>query len=104
MRGAFVQAAKRFCGEELSLRECRAMRELLRTNDVVLISAVEALLAAAEIPCLLTDAYFSSVEGSIGVLPRRILVLDEDMEGARSLLAEAGFKDALPDEEPDDGA
>lgn len=74
------------------------MREVVRTNDMVLISALEALLTAAEIGHMVADGYISALEGSIGVLPRRILVVDDDVTRARRLLIEAGFADVLRDE------
>lgn len=73
------------------------MREVLRTNDMVLISAVESLLRAAGFAPFIADAHIAAVEGSIGILPRRILVPDEDYDRARRLLKEAGFADALKD-------
>ena len=54
------------------------MRELVRTNDIVLVSAVGALLDGANIHHLVLDQNMSIIEGSLGVLPRRILVHDED--------------------------
>lgn len=74
------------------------MREVVRTNDTVLISALEALLTAAEIHHMVADGYISALEGSIGVLPRRILVVDDDVTRAISLLREAGFGDVLRDD------
>ncbi len=47
-------------------------RELVRTNDAVLVSAVGALLDAACIPHVVLDQNMSVLEGSIGILPRRI--------------------------------
>ncbi|WP_127091221.1 DUF2007 domain-containing protein [Aquabacter cavernae] len=73
------------------------MRDIVRTNDVVLISAVEALLTAADITCLLADAYVSAIEGSIGVLPRRILVPDDEWDAARRLLRDADLGHVLYD-------
>ncbi len=67
------------------------MRELLRTNDIVLLSAVAALLDGARIGHLVLDQHMSVMEGSIGLLPRRLLVEDEEMERARRLLREAGL-------------
>lgn len=67
------------------------MRELLRTNDVVLVSAVGALLDGADIDHLLVDANMSVLEGSIGIIPRRILVHDDDNLAARRLLIDAGL-------------
>jgi hypothetical protein len=72
------------------------MTELLRTNDAVLISAVEALLGGAGIECVVADRYMSVMEGSIGILPRRVLVRDGDLGRAKRVLSEAGLGDALP--------
>lgn len=63
----------------------------MRTNDAVVVSAIEALLRAAEIPCWVLDQNMSVLEGSLGVLPRRVLVPDENLEAARKLLHEAGL-------------
>ena len=67
------------------------MRELVRTNDAVLISAIEALLNGARIKHLVVDQNMSVLEGSIGVFPRRILVGEEEVQMARRLLTDAGF-------------
>jgi hypothetical protein len=67
------------------------MRELVRTNDAVVISAIEALLKGARIDHLLVDQNMSVLEGSIGIFPRRILVGEDQLDAARRLLAEAGF-------------
>lgn len=74
------------------------MRELMRTNDMVLVSAVEALLDGANIHHLVLDSNMSVVEGSLGVLPRRILVHDDDAKAARTLLTEAGLGHELRDD------
>ena len=66
-------------------------RELVRTNDPVLVSAVQALLDAAYIPHLLLDQNMSVLEGSIGILPRRIVVNECCIDDARRLLREAGL-------------
>jgi hypothetical protein len=67
------------------------LREIVRTNDPVLISAVQALLDEAEIHHMLADQNMSVMEGSIGMLPRRIMVADDDVADARKLLTEAGL-------------
>ena len=67
------------------------MRELVRTNDAVLISAIEALLKGARIDYLVVDQNMSVLEGSIGIFPRRILVGEDQLDAARQLLAETGF-------------
>ncbi|MBZ9934842.1 DUF2007 domain-containing protein [Mesorhizobium sp. BR1-1-16] len=71
------------------------MDELIRTNDMVLISFVDALLKEAGIDHILADQNMSVIEGSLGVLPRRILVASEDVDAARRLLTEAGIADEL---------
>ena len=68
-----------------------AWRELVRTNDAVLVSAVQALLDAADIPHVVLDQNMSVLEGSIGILPRRILVDECCVDDARELLEEAGL-------------
>ena len=68
-----------------------AWRELVRTNDAVLVSAVQALLDAAQIPHLVLDQNMSVLEGSIGILPRRILVNECCIDDARQLLEDAGL-------------
>jgi hypothetical protein len=72
------------------------MTELLRTNDAVLITAVEALLGGAGIDCVVADRHMSVLEGSVGVLPRRILVPTEKIIKARKMLTDAGLGHALP--------
>lgn len=67
------------------------LREILRTNDPVLLNAVEVLLQGADIVCLVLDQNMSVLEGSIGMLPRRVLVADEQEAEARDLLAQAGL-------------
>ena len=71
------------------------MIELLRTNDPVLISFADALLKEAGIEHAVVDQHMSVIEGSLGILPRRILVAREDNEAARHILAEAGLEHEL---------
>ena len=72
------------------------MREIVRTNDAVLVSAIEALLDGANIPHLVLDQNMSVLEGSLGILPRRVLVPDGHRLAARRLLQEAGLGHELP--------
>jgi len=72
-----------------------AVKEILRTNDVVLVSAVEALLEGAHIPYLVLDRNMSVLEGSIGILPRRVLVEECCVKSARRLLEDAGLASEL---------
>jgi hypothetical protein len=71
------------------------VRELIRTNDAVLISAIEALLGAAHIAHVVVDQNMSVLEGSIGIIPRRILVGEDQIDAARRLLADAGLAHEL---------
>ena len=67
------------------------MREVLRSNDAVLLSFAEAVLREVGIPSLVADQHISAMEGSIGAFPRRLLVGVGDGARARSLLREAGL-------------
>lgn len=71
------------------------MRELVRTNDIVLVSAIGALLDGANIHHLVADQNMSVVDGSLGVLPRRILVHEDDNQAARQILRDAGLAHEL---------
>jgi hypothetical protein len=71
------------------------LRELVRTNDIVLVSAVGALLDGANIHHLVLDQNMSVIEGSLGVLPRRILVHEDDNRQARQILRDAGLAHEL---------
>ncbi len=66
------------------------MREILRTNDVVKLSWVQALLADAGIETVLLDVHTSVIEGSIGAIPRRLAVINEDYAQAIRVLQDAG--------------
>jgi hypothetical protein len=71
------------------------MIELLRTNDAVVISFVQSLLKDAGIDCLLADENMSVLDGSLGILPRRILVPEDNANAARRLLADAGIANEI---------
>ncbi|MCX7323655.1 MAG: DUF2007 domain-containing protein [Hyphomicrobiales bacterium] len=73
------------------------MIEILRTNNLVTLSAVEALLKAADIHVLVADGYISALEGSIGAFQRRVLVLDDEEAEARALITTAGMGAELRD-------
>jgi hypothetical protein len=66
------------------------MKELIRTNDPVRLSWLQALLAGAGIETIILDTHTSIIEGSIGAIPRRLMVAEDDHRRARSVLAEAG--------------
>lgn len=67
------------------------MEELVRCNDPVLLSAVEALLGAAGIGVLVVGENMAVLEGSIGIFSRRLLVVGDDAPRARRPLIEAGL-------------
>lgn len=67
------------------------MRELIRVNDPVLLSAIGALLDGAGIRYVVLDQNMSVIEGSIGILPRRIMVDDENVAAARRVVTDAGL-------------
>ena len=76
----------------LSRRTCRkraVMKELLRTNNVVRLSWAQALLRDAGIDSVVLDHHTSLVEGSIGAIPRRLMVAEQDHARARALVAAA---------------
>jgi hypothetical protein len=75
------------------------MKELLRSNDPVLLSYVSALLDEARIDFIVADLNMSVMEGSIGALPRRVLVAAESLSQARALLNEAGIGHVIADDE-----
>ncbi len=71
------------------------MRELVRTNDVVKLSWLQALLADAGIEAIVLDMHTSIIEGSIGAIPRRLAVVEEDFARARRVLEAAGEEMSL---------
>lgn len=73
------------------------MIELVRTNDPVVISFIEALLRDAGIIFFVADQNMSMTEGSIGILQRRVMVEEGRLDEARTLLAEAGVAGEIRD-------
>lgn len=67
------------------------MREILRSNDAVLLSFAQSVLRQAGIDSFLADQYMSVLEGSIGAFPRRLLVDEEDWAAARRTLGQASL-------------
>jgi hypothetical protein len=66
------------------------LRVLATSNDPVRLSFLTVLLADAGITAVVLDAHTSAIEGSIGAIPRRLVVAAEDELRARRVLAEAG--------------
>jgi len=69
------------------------LKILIKSNDPVLIGYVGALLDGAGLAHVLLDTNMSVLEGSLGVLPQRVMVAEEDLSRARHVLAEAGLAD-----------
>ena len=65
------------------------MKEILRTNNPVYLSFAQTVLAEAGIEALIFDTHMSVMEGSLWVLPRRLMVADENLSRARAILAAA---------------
>lgn len=72
-----------------------ALNTIMRTNNLVTISFAQAVLKEAQIGHYLADQHSSMVEGSVGAIPRRLMVLDEDMFAARKVLTDAGLAHEL---------
>lgn len=75
------------------------MREVLRSNNPVLLSFVEVLLRDAGLDPLVADRNMSVLEGSIGALPSRVLVQVEDFARARRVLQDAGLGHWVEDDD-----
>jgi hypothetical protein len=68
------------------MRQWDDMKELIRSNDLVLLSYIEALLKEANIPHEMADEHMSAVVGSIDASQRRIMVSDGDWASAREIV------------------
>ena len=66
------------------------MRVVALSNDPVRLSFLQALLADAGIGCVVLDGHASAIEGSIGAIPRRLVVAEDDETAARRVLRDAG--------------
>lgn len=71
------------------------MRDVLKTNNAVLLNFAQVLLANAGIEAVVFDRHMSVMDGSLGILPRRLMVSDDDFSQAERVL-----KDGLPDDAP----
>lgn len=71
------------------------MRELLRTNEIVFLSWVEALLKSEDVEIIILDSHMSMLEGSVGAIPRRVMVSNKDYHRARRLLQDADEGDRI---------
>ena len=66
------------------------MRAIVVSNDPVRLSFLTVLLADAGIETLMLDHHASVIEGSVGAIPRRLVVASDDFARARRILLEAG--------------
>lgn len=62
------------------------MKELLRSTDPTVIAFASALLSGEGIEVFELDVHMSVLEGSVGVLPRRLMVRDDDLIAAERAL------------------
>jgi hypothetical protein len=67
----------------------RIMKELLRTNDPTVIALATALLDSEDINSFQFDVNMSILEGSIGIMPRRLMVVDRDLFMAEAIMRDA---------------
>ena len=70
-----------------------AVRAVLKTNNIVLLDFARVLLADAGVAAVIFDDHMSVMDGSLGILPRRLMVSDDDFEEAHRIL-----KEVLPNE------
>ena len=71
------------------------MIAILKTVNPATLNFAQAVLKEADIPFFLMDQNVSLVEGSIGIIPRRLMVVYEDAEDARAALEVAGLGDEV---------
>lgn len=76
-----------------------AMRELLVTNDPVLLGYVELLLTDQGIHPVVFDRHISLMEGSIGAFPRRLVVDEAQFTRASRILHDAGLSEWVKNDE-----
>ncbi|MCV2867163.1 DUF2007 domain-containing protein [Defluviimonas sp. WL0002] len=67
------------------------MKELVRTNDPTVIALATALLEAEDIAVFQLDVHMSVLEGSIGMLPKRLMVREKDHFMANAILRDHGI-------------
>ena len=71
------------------------MIAILKTVNPATLNFAQAVLKEADIPFFVMDQNVSIIEGSIGVIPRRVMVVDEDAKDARQAMIDAGLGDEL---------
>ena len=71
------------------------MIAVIKTNNPVTISYARSVLNDEGIDCYVADTHASIIEGSIGAIPQRVMVLEDDAEDARQALSKAGLEEEL---------
>ncbi len=71
--------------------------EILRTTDPTAVAFSTALLRGEGIDCFVLDVHMSILEGSIGLLPRRLMVADRDAFRARVVLRDNEVDGLVPE-------
>ena len=71
------------------------MKLLLRTNDPTVIAFAQMLLAGEGIDSFVMDVHMSALEGGLGILPRRLMVVDRDHFVARAVMVDNDIADGL---------
>ncbi|NAZ37644.1 DUF2007 domain-containing protein [Rubellimicrobium sp. CFH 75288] len=71
------------------------MRELLRTTDPTVMAFATALLRGEGIDCFPLDHNMSVLQGSLGVLPSRLMVREADLADAVAILEDNGIDRGL---------
>jgi len=71
------------------------MLEIIRTNDIVILSLAQSLMKDAGIHCMVADQSMSVLEGSLGLLQRRLMVDADRADEARRILKDAGLEAEL---------
>ncbi len=69
------------------------MQPILKTNDITILTFAKTLLRGEGIDCFEMDVNMSVLEGSIGILPRRLMVADRDYERAIEILRDNDILD-----------
>jgi hypothetical protein len=70
------------------------MHEVLRSNDPTVIAFASVILSGEGIKVFEFDVNMSLLEGSIGILPRRLMVRRQDLHMARIALRDNGLEDS----------
>ena len=62
------------------------MKEILRTNNLILISRIQSILNDAGIQNKLLDTHASNIEGNISAIQRRLVVSNDDFQQSQKLI------------------